>query len=381
MEQKRIYLDHAATTPLKKEVLDEMLPYLTTYYGNPSSGYSIGKESKKALEHARERVANAIHANENEIFFTSGGTEADNWALRGAAYQNAHKGKHIITTSIEHHAVLHTCRQLEKEGFEVTYLPVDKFGFLPIQQVAEAIRTDTILLSVMAANNEIGTLQPIREIGELADKNGIYFHTDAVQTAGNIKVDVNELPVDLLSVSGHKFYGPKGVGALYIRNGVEIQPYMNGGGQERYKRAGTENVAGIVGMGKAMEIAAQGLTDHPSHVIYLRDKMIQYILQKIPFTQLNGHPTKRLPGNVNISFQFVEAASLLILLDKKGIAASSGSACSSASSEPSHVLHAIGLSDELAHSSLRFSLGEENTEEEVDHFLTVLTELVAELRR
>lgn len=380
MEKKFIYLDHAATTPLRKEVLDEMLPYLTTYYGNPSSLYSIGRESKKAIELSRNRVAKALNANINEIFFTSGGTEADNWALRGAAYQNRHKGKHIITTSIEHHAILHTCKQLENEGFEVTYLPVDPFGRIDLEQLKDNIRDDTILISTMFANNEIGTIQPIKRIGEIAKERGICFHTDAVQAAGSIKIDVKDLNVDLLSISGHKFYGPKGIGALYIRKGVKIQNYMSGGAQERNKRAGTENVAGIVGIGKALEIAVEKLDSNYKHISGLRDKTIDYILNKIPFTRLNGHPTERLPGNVNISFEFVEAESTIIMLDNKGIAVSGGSACASGSLDPSHVLLAIGLPHETAHGSLRFSFGEENTEEDVDYLLNALTEEINKLR-
>lgn len=380
MDNPYIYLDHAATTPLKQEVLDEMLPYLTTYFGNPSSGYFIGRESKKAIDLSRERIATAINAHNNEIFFTSGGTEADNWALRGIAYQNAHKGKHIITTQIEHHAILHTCFQLEKEGFEVTYLPVDEYGMIHGWQVADGIRTDTILISIMTANNEIGTLQPIAEIGKLAKEKGIVFHTDAVQAMGNVKVDVQEMQVDLLSMSGHKFYGPKGIGVLYIRKGVAIQNLINGGVQEKNKRAGTENVAGIVGMGKAIEFVNQHLEQYQHQLIHLRDETIQYILQNIPGTKLNGHPTNRLPGNVNISFSETEATSSLLLLDQKGIAVSSGSACSSASTEISHVLDAIGLPDEFARGTLRFSFGDDNSDEELAYFLSILKEIIETLR-
>lgn len=380
MNQKLVYLDHAATTPLRREVLDEMMPYLTTYFGNPSSIYAIGRESKKAIENSREQVAKALNANINEIFFTSGGTESDNWAVRGTAYSNINKGKHIITTAIEHHAILHTCKQLEAEGFEVTYLPVDEYGCISEQQLKDAIRDDTILISVMTANNEIGTIQPIKKIGEIAKERDICFHTDAVQAAGSIKVDVKDMNVDLLSLSGHKFYGPKGTGVLYIKRGTKIQNYANGGAQEKNKRAGTENVAGIVGIGKALEIAVQNLCSNYSHISGLRDRTINYILNNIPYVKLNGHPTNRLPGNVNFSFQFIEAESTIIILDRKGIAVSSGSACASGSLDPSHVLLAIGLPHEIAQSSLRFSFGEENTDEDVDYLLEVLTEIINKLR-
>ncbi len=381
MENRLIYLDHAATTPLKKEVLEEMLPYLTTYYGNPSSLYAIGRESKKAIELARERVAKAINASVTEIFFTGSGTESDNWAIRGAAYQNRQKGRHIITTAIEHHAVMHTFRQLEEEGFEVTYLPVDETGTVDIQKLINAIQSDTTLISVMYANNEIGTLQPIKEIAKVAQDKGICFHTDAVQAVGSIPVDVKDLGVDLLSLSGHKFYGPKGVGVLYIKKGVKIQNYMNGGAQERNKRAGTENIAGIVGIGKAIELSIQKLEANQKYIASLRDLALNQILSKMTFIKLNGHKTNRLPGNLNLSFQFVEGESMTIMLDQRNIAVSSGSACASGSFDPSHVLLAIGLSHELAFGSIRFSFGEENTEEDVDLLVEALIETVTELRK
>lgn len=381
MENRLIYLDHAATTPLKKEVLEEMLPYLTTQYGNPSSLYAIGRESKKAIELAREKVAKAINAKVTEIFFTSSGTESDNWAIRGAAYQNRQKGRHIITTAIEHHAVLYTFRQLEEEGFDVTYLPVDETGTVDPKLLIDAIKPDTTLISVMYANNEIGTLQPIKEIAKIAQEKGICFHTDAVQAVGSIPVDVKDLGVDLLSLSGHKFYGPKGVGVLYIKKGVKIQNYMNGGAQERSKRAGTENVAGIVGIGKAIELSVQKLEANQKYISSLRDLALNQILLKMTFVKLNGHKTNRLPGNLNLSFQFVEGESMSIMLDQKNIAVSSGSACASGSFDPSHVLLAIGLSHELAFGSIRFSFGEQNTEQDVDLMVETLIETLTELRK
>ena len=380
MNPKFVYLDHAATTPLKQEVLDEMLPFLTTNYGNPSSLYAIGRISKNAIELSREKVAKAINAQITEIFFTSSGTEADNWAIRGAAYQNRKKGMHIITTAIEHPAVLNTCRQLELEGFEVTYLAVDEFGSIGLPQLIAAIRADTILISIMYANNEIGTIQPIKKIAEIAHAKGVLFHTDAVQVVGSMSVDVKDLGVDLLSLSGHKFYGPKGIGVLYIKKGVRIQNYMNGGAQEKNRRAGTENVAGIVGIGKAIEIAVQNLKSNQKHIFSLRDRAMEGILKNIPFVHLNGNTLNRLPGNLNVSFQFIEAESLTIMLDQRSIAASSGSACASGSFDPSHVLLAIGLSHELAFGSIRFSFGEENTDADVDYLLEVLTETVQKLR-
>mgnify|MGYP000465308493 FL=1 len=380
MEGKIIYFDHAATTPLKKEVLDEMMPYLTEQYGNPSTIYKLGREAKKAVELARERVAKALNADIQEIYFTSGGTESDNWALKGVAFANKDKGKHIITTTIEHHAVLHPLKYLEGLGFEVTYVPVEPNGIVDPQKIKEAIRNDTILISVMLANNEIGTIQPVKEIAKIAKEKGIIIHTDAVQAVGQIPVDVKDLGVDLLSLSAHKFYGPKGVGALYIRKGTKIHPFSHGGAQERNRRAGTENVAGIVGLGKAIELATQNLSEYVAKLQKLRDKLIDGVLSKIDYVRLNGDRYNRLPNNANFSFEFIEGESLLLMLDMKGIAASSGSACTSGSLDPSHVLLAIGLEHEVAHGSLRITLGEDNTEEDIDYLLEVLPEIVSRLR-
>jgi len=380
MADKIIYLDHAATTYVKPEVLEEMLPYFTEKYGNASSIYSIARESKKAIDEARDRVAKALGAQSREIFFTGSGTEADNWAIKGVAYANRDKGNHIITTAIEHHAVLHTCQYLESEGFEVTYLPVDENGLVDPEQVRNAIKDNTILISVMMANNEIGTIQPISEIGKIAKEKGVYFHTDAVQAVGNIPIDVNSMNIDLLSLSGHKFYGPKGVGALYIRKGVKITSFLHGGAQERGRRASTENVPAIVGLGKAIELATNNLEEYNRKLIRLRDRTIKEIEEKIPFVKLNGHREKRLPGNVNFSFEFIEGESLLLMLDMKGIAASSGSACTSGSLDPSHVLLAIGLPHEIAHGSLRLTFGEENTDEDIDKLMEVLPGIVERLR-
>ena len=378
--KKNIYMDNAATTRLKKEVLDEMLPYLTEDYGNPSSVYSLGSKSKRAVEDAREKVAKVIGANKREIFFTGGGSEADNWAIKGIAYANSSKGNHIITTKIEHHAILHACEYLEKKGFDVTYLDVDEFGLVDLNQLKESITDETILISIMYANNEIGTIQPIKEIGEIAKENKIYFHTDAVQAMGNTEIDVNELNIDLLSMSAHKIYGPKGVGALYVRQGVKIDPLIIGGGQERNRRAGTENVPGLVGFGKAIELAYENMEEHNSKLTKLRDSLIRKIMDNISYTRLNGHPTKRLPGNVNICFEFIEGESLLLSLDMVGIAGSSGSACTSGSLDPSHVLLAIGLEHEIAHGSLRLSLGDFNNEEELDYVVDNLKVIVQRLR-
>ncbi len=378
--ETRIYLDHAATTPVKSEVLEAMLPYFSDKYGNPSSVYSIGRESRKAIDEARERVASAIGAQSKEIFFTSGGSESDNWAIKGVAYANRARGNHIITSSIEHHAVLNTCRYLEDDGFEVTYLPVDSNGLVSPEQLREAIKPTTTVISVMFANNEIGTIQPIKEIGKIAREKGIYFHTDAVQAVGNIPIDVDELNIDMLSLSAHKFYGPKGMGALYVRKNVKLASFIQGGGQERGRRAGTENIAGIVGLGKAIQLAVENLDDYNSRIRHLRDMIINGIKERIPFVRLNGDPEKRLPGNVNISFEFVEGESLLLMLDMKGIAASSGSACSSGSLDPSHVLLAVGLSHEVAHGSLRMTVGEDNTEEDIRYVLDVLPPIVERLR-
>lgn len=380
MSTRSIYLDHAATTPVKPEVLEAMLPWFTENFGNPSTVYSIGRTSKKAIEEARETVARIIGAEPREIFFTGSGTEADNWAIKGAAYANMKKGKHIITTSIEHHAVLHTCQYLESEGFEVTYLPVDEYGLVSPEQVEAAIRPDTILISVMFANNEIGTIQPIAEIGKIAREKGICFHTDAVQAMGSIRVNVSDLNVDMLSMSAHKFYGPKGVGALYIRKGVKLTSFMHGGAQERGRRASTENVPGIVGLAKALELADKNMDEHNKKLIALRDRTIAEIEEKIPYVRLNGHREKRLPGNVNFSFEFIEGESLLLMLDLKGIAASSGSACTSGSLDPSHVLLAIGLPHERAHGSLRLTFGDGNTVEDVDCLMEVLPGIVERLR-
>ncbi len=379
MEQ-RIYLDHAATTYTKPEVLEEMLPYFTKAYGNPSSVHSFGREARRALDKARKRTAEALKADPVEIYFTSGGSEADNWAIKGVALANKNKGDHIITTSIEHPAVLDTCRYLEKEGFKVTYLPVDQYGMVSVKDVEKAITDKTILISVMMANNEIGTIQPIKEIGQIAKEHKVYFHTDAVQAIGSIPIDVNDLNVDLLSLSAHKFYGPNGVGALYIRKGVKIGPYIHGGAQERNKRAGTENLAGIIGLGKAIELVVENMEKNNKKLIGMRDRLIKEIMSKVEYTRLNGHPEKRLPGNVNLSFEFIEGEALLLSLDLKGIAGSSGSACTSGSLDPSHVLLAIGLSHEIAHGSLRLTLGDDNTDQEIDYVIEVLPEIVNRLR-
>lgn len=378
--KKYVYMDYAATTPVKKEVLEEMLPYFTEKFGNPSSIYKIGRESRAAIDEAREKVAKIIGSKSKEIYFTSGGSEADNWAIKGVAFANRDKGNHIITSKIEHHAVLHACEYLEKHGFEVTYLDVDEYGLVDLEQLKKAITDKTILITIMFANNEIGTIQPIEEIGKIARERGVYFHTDAVQAIGNIKIDVNKLNVDMLSMSAHKFYGPKGVGVLYIRDGVKIHPYVHGGAQEKNRRAGTENVAGIVGLAKALELAYENLEEHNKKLIYLRDKLIEEVTSKIDYVRLNGHPQKRLPGNVNFSIEFIEGEALLLSLDMMGIAASSGSACTSGSLDPSHVLLAIGLPHEIAHGSLRFTLGDFNTEEDVDYVVENLVKIVKRLR-
>ena len=377
---ERIYMDNAATTRVTQPVMEAMQPYFGEIYGNPMSVHSFGRESRKAVENARRQVAQALNAQPNEIYFTGCGTESDNWAVRGAAYANVKKGKHLITTQIEHHAILHTCEQLEKEGFEVTYLPVDEFGTVRMDALEKAIRPDTTLISVMAANNEIGTIQPIEEIARLAHAHGILFHTDAVQAIGSIAFDVKAMGIDMLSLSGHKFHAPKGVGALYIRSGVKLQRLIYGGAQERTQRAGTENLASIVGLGKAIELATENIDRHNALLTAVRDRLIDRILEEIPYTRLNGHRTQRLPGNCNISFQFIEGESLLLSLDMKGIAASSGSACTSGSLDPSHVLLAIGLPHEIAHGSLRLSLSEENTIEQADAVVDALKEIVERLR-
>ena len=377
----RIYMDNAATTRVTEPVAQAMLPYLTEIYGNPSSVHAFGREARKAMEAARRQVAEALGAQPNEIYFTGCGTESDNWAIRGAAEKHKSRGRHIITSAIEHHAVLHACQRLEKEGFSVTYLPVDEYGLVSPQSLKEALREDTILVSVMLANNEIGTIEPIEELSAIAREAGALFHTDAVQAIGSVKIDVNQLGVDMLSLSGHKFHAPKGVGALYIRSGVRIGRLMEGGAQERAQRPGTENLASIVGLGKAIELACADIEGHNQKLAAMRDRMIEGILSGIPEARLNGHPQKRLPGNVNVSVRYVEGESLLLNLDFKGIAASSGSACTSGSLDPSHVLLAIGLSHETAHGSLRFSLSEENTEQEVDQVVRALSEITERLRR
>lgn len=377
---RKVYLDHAATTPLHPEVYSLMCRFMKDTFGNPSSIHSYGQEARKWVEEARQQVAGLINADPNEICFTSGGTEADNLAILGAAAARHKKGNHIITSSIEHHAVLDTCKYLEKNGYEVTFLPVDGYGMVDPGDVKKAIRRDTILISIMHANNEIGTIEPIEEIGRIAREHEVVFHTDAVQTVGKIPVDVEALGVDLLTLSSHKIYGPKGVGALYKRKGVRLLPVMHGGGQERKLRSGTENTIGIVGFGKAAEIAARDLEEEHDRTKRLRDRLVKGVMEKIPEVRLNGHPEKRLPHNANFSFAYVEGESMLLSLDLKGIAASSGSACSSRALQPSHVLTAIGLPYELIHGSLRMTLGRANGEEDVDYVLEVLPEIVTRLR-
>ncbi|MFA5633537.1 MAG: cysteine desulfurase NifS [Candidatus Dojkabacteria bacterium] len=376
-----IYFDNAATTKISKEVLDEMMPYLTDMYGNPSSIYSLGQEAKDAVNLAREKVAQSLNCNIDEIFFTSSGTESNNWAIKGVAFANQKKGKHIITTSIEHHAVLNTCKYLEKQGFEVTYLPVKKNGIIDTNTLRETIREDTILISIMYANNEIGSIQPIKEIGDIAKEKDIYFHTDAVQAVGNINIDMNKLNIDLLTYSGHKINGPKGVGVLFIKQGTKINNLLHGGEQEKGKRAGTENVAGIVGLGKATELATKDIKEKSNYLKILREICIKGIMESIPDTMLNGDTVQRLPGNINICFKYIEGESILLMLNQLGIAASSGSACTSGSLEPSHVLLAIGLPHEIAHGSLRLSFSKDNTEEEIEYLLKVLPDIVEKLRR
>jgi cysteine desulfurase len=379
-EKRIIYMDHAATTYTKKEVVEAMVPYFTEHFGNPSSLYGIARESKNAVDAARSQVAKALGAEPDEIYFTSGGSESDNWAIKGVAWANRKQGNHIITTQIEHHAVLHTCRFLEQEGFVVTYLPVDHYGIIDPHDLEKAITDKTILISIMYANNEIGTIEPIAELGAVARKHKVYFHTDAVQAIGNVPIDVKAQNIDLLSLSAHKFYGPKGTGALYIKKGVRIQNLVHGGGQERKKRAGTENLAGIVGMGKAIELATVDIPGHNRKIQALRDRLIKTIRETIPATRLNGHPEKRLPGNVNMSFECIEGESMLLWLDDEGICASTGSACTSGSLEPSHVLLATGLPVEVSHGSLRLTLGDANTDEDVDTVLEVLPKVVSRLR-
>lgn len=379
-EKKFIYLDHAATTAARPEVVEAMLPYFTEKFGNPSSVYTFSQQNKAVITQCRDVIANSLNAKSNEIYFTAGGSESDNWALKATAEAYASKGKHIITTKIEHHAILHTAQYLEKRGFEVTYLDVDENGIVKLDQLKAAIRPDTILISVMFANNEIGTIEPIKEIGEIAHEHGIIFHTDAVQAYGQVPIDVDEYHIDMLSASGHKLNGPKGIGFLYIRTGLKLRSFIHGGAQERSRRAGTENVTGIVGLAKAVEIAFATMEERTKKETAMRDHLIDRLLAEVPYARLNGHRTKRLPNNVNISFQFIEGESMLIMLDMKGICASSGSACTSGSLDPSHVLLAIGLPHEIAHGSLRMTLGEENTMEEMDYVADQIKEIVTKLR-
>ena len=378
--KKLIYLDNAATTKTAPEVVEAMLPYFTEYYGNPSSIYELAGESKKAINEGREKIANVLGAKANEIYFTAGGSEADNWALKATFEAYKDKGNHIITTKIEHHAILHTCEWLEKQGAKVTYLDVDENGIIRLEDLEKAITPETILISVMAANNEIGSIQPIKEIGMIAKEHGILFHTDAVQAFGQLPINVDECNIDMLSSSAHKINGPKGIGFLYIRKGVKIRSLIHGGAQERKRRAGTENVPGIVGYGAAAERAARTMEERTAKEREVRDYLIQKIEAEIPYCRLNGHRTLRLPNNVNFSFQFIEGESLLIMLDMEGICASSGSACTSGSLDPSHVLLAIGLPHEIAHGSLRLTISEETTKEDVDFVVEKIKEIVARLR-
>lgn len=377
---KRIYLDHAATTPVDPAVADVMVSCLKENFGNPSSVYAEGRTAKKSIDAARAQLAKAINADPREIYFTASGSEADNWAIKGIAMKNQAKGNHIITTKIEHHAILHTCEYLEKHGFEVTYLPVDANGLISLEDLKNAIRDETILVSIMFANNEIGTIEPIREAAEIVKARGIVFHTDAVQALGNIPIDVKELQVDLLSVSAHKIYGPKGIGALYIRKGLPIDNLIHGGGQERKKRAGTENTPEIVAFGKAAELASEHLEANMAHLKSLRERLINGVMERIPKVRLNGHPEQRLPGNVNFCFEYIEGESILLSLDIVGIAGSSGSACTSGSLDPSHVLLAIGLPAGIAHGSLRLTIGKSTTAEDIDYTIDNLVSIIARLR-
>ena len=377
---KRIYLDNAATTQVRPEVLEEMLPYFTEHYGNPAAIYSFASEAGHAVAHARQAVADVIGANKDEIYFTGGGSESDNWALKATAEAYSSKGKHIITSTIEHHAILHTAEWLEKQGYEVTYVPVDENGTVKLDALEAAIRPDTILISIMAANNEIGTIQPLKEIGAIAKKHGVLFHTDAVQAYAHIPIDVNEMNIDMLSASGHKIGGPKGIGLMYIRKGVKIRSFIHGGAQERSRRAGTHNVPGIVGMGKAAQIAVRDMDQISDYESQLRDHLTERVLAEIPYTRLNGHRTNRLPNNANFCFRFIEGESLLILLDQAGIYGSSGSACTSGSLDPSHVLLAIGLPHEIAHGSLRLTLSDATTLEDIDYTVDKLKEIIERLR-
>ena len=377
---KFVYLDHAATTPARPEVVEAMLPYFTEKFWNPSSVYSPAAENKQAIDQCRDLIGKTLGTEGKNIYFTAGGSESDNWALKAAAEAYETKGKHIITSKIEHHAILHTCDYLESRGFEITYIDVDENGILKLDQLEEAIRPDTILISIMFANNEIGTIQPVKEIGEIARKHGVIFHTDAVQAYGQIPINVDEYGIDMLSASGHKLNGPKGIGFLYIRKGLKLRSFIHGGAQERKRRAGTENVSGIIGLGKAVEIAFYTMEERTSKEREVRDYAIDRILAEIPYCRLNGDRRKRLPNNINISFQFIEGESLLIMLDMAGICASSGSACTSGSLDPSHVLLAIGLHHEIAHGSLRMTLGEETTKEDMDYVIDKLKEIVDKLR-
>ena len=378
---KKIYFDNAATTMVRKEVVDEMIKYLTEYYGNPSSGiYEIGRKSKEAIDNARKTIASFINADENEFYFTAGGTESDNWAIKGVAFANQNKGKHIITTKIEHHAVLHTCEYLEKFGFETTYLNVDKYGMIDLEELKNSIRPDTILISVMYANNEIGTIQPIEEIGKIAREHKIIFHTDAVQALGGVRIDVKKQNIDLMSMSAHKVHGPKGIGGMYIRKGVKIDNFIHGGAQERKRRAGTESVQNIVGFGKAVELLNTEFDEKVTRLSSLRDRLINGIKSNIEDVVLNGHPTMRLPNNVNFSYKFIEGESILLWLDMEGISASSGSACTSGSLDPSHVLLATGLDHGTAHGSIRFTIGDDTTEEDIDFVIATMKEIVQKLR-
>lgn len=379
--ENKIYLDNAATTKTRPEVVEAMLPYFTELYGNPSSVYEFANQNKKAVDEARKIIANALGADISEMYFTAGGSESDNWALKAAVDAYADKGNHIITSKIEHHAILHTCEYLEKHGVEVTYVDVDENGIIKLDQLEKAIRPTTILISVMFANNEIGTIQPIKEIGEIAKKHKIPFHTDAVQAFGHLDINVNDLGIDMLSASAHKLNGPKGIGFLYIRKGIKIRSLIHGGGQERQRRAGTENVPGIVGFGKAVELAMATMKERTEKEIKLRNLLMKRVLEEVPFVRVNGDKVKRLPNNVNFSFQFIEGESLLIMLDMNRICASSGSACTSGSLDPSHVLLAIGLPHEIAHGSLRLTLSEENTEEEINYTVDKIKEIVDKLRK
>jgi len=378
--KKIIYLDNAATTKVHPEVVEAMLPYFTEYYGNPSSVYSFSDGVREAVAKARETIASTIGAKASEIYFTGGGSEGDNWAIKAAADAYKSKGNHIITSRIEHHAVLHTCQYLEQHGFEVTYLDVDENGMVKLEELKKAIRPDTILISIMFANNEIGVIEPVEKIGAIAKENGILFHTDAVQAYGHVPINVDDYHIDMMSTSAHKINGPKGIGFMYIRTGVKIRSFVHGGGQERKRRAGTENVPGIVGFGKAAELAAATMEKRSACETKLRDYLMNRVMKEIPYTRVNGHQTNRLPNNVNFSFQFIEGESLLILLDDKGICGSSGSACTSGSLDPSHVLLAIGLPHEIAHGSLRLTLSEETTKEDIDFVVESLKEIVARLR-